>query len=212
MLKDGAITPNQVVREEKGKESMYLTRPTYVLAILFGLLLALATLLGAVVAQQATPTADACAGAENYVADYQSVGESFEAEADLMSESDFENWTDEEFAMALAFLNNTIEELEALTPPPAAEEVHQIAVDGFMLFGEMVAAIEESGIWGVLPFLERLELLERELARSALEFELACEVAFFDHDFDGEPEIGLGDAGDLPGVEGTPRAEATPTR
>jgi hypothetical protein len=146
-----------------------------------------------------------CAGADEYVAAAHELGGNVEQEFnDLgLSEDEIETWSSGDFADAARLMDEFKTGFENLTPPPAAEQAHDEAIRLYGMFSQMFTSMQTAGLFGALPYTESIEESTADLRTFALDFEQACNVAFFDHDDDDEPEIGLGSSA-------TPIAETSP--
>jgi len=137
--------------------------------------------------------ANACAGADEYVAAVHELSDRVEQEFnDLeLSEDEIETWTASDFANAARLMDKLKSGFEDLTPP-AAEQAHEEAIRLYGTFSQMFTSMQTAGLFGALPYTESIEQTTAELRASALEFEQTCNVAYLDHDDDDAPEIGLG--------------------
>lgn len=163
------------------------------LAILGALLVLLfsGSLPGASAHMQAS---DECAGADEYVIEVHQLGDELEQELEALelSEDEIESWTASDFANAARIMEEVTSRFEELTPPPAATQAHEDAIKVYGTFSQMFTSMQAGGLFGAFPYTEILEQSVSDLEASALDFELTCDVAFFDHDDDDVPEIGLG--------------------
>jgi hypothetical protein len=133
-----------------------------------------------------------CEGVEDYMRSVRTLQIAYDNATNAFSSTDVEEWTPEELAAATGAAATLISGLESITPPPAAEGLHAALIESFTTWSEMLEAISESGIFGALTFLDRFEEMGANIDEAGLEFEMACNVAFVDHDDDGTPELGLG--------------------
>jgi hypothetical protein len=145
----------------------------------------------AVAASQSAECADLVA----YTDALMAVGEEIDAEEESGPDMDaMETWTEADYDEALAFYDTILERLRAISPPATAAEFHQTFLEGIELFQTMMETMKSAGPFAVLAFLQPIEELNTRLGDQALPLEEACDVALFDHDDDGEPEVGLGNA------------------
>jgi hypothetical protein len=135
-----------------------------------------------------------CSGAEDYVEEAQEIGNDVERQLneDDHDIDEIESWTAGDFEYAAQVMEDAASAFEDLDPPPAAEQANEEAVKLYGMFSQMFTSMQAAGMWGALPYTESIDQASVDLADAALDFELACEVAFYDHDEDGSAEVGLG--------------------
>lgn len=145
--------------------------------------------LTSVSAKQATD----CAQLSLYVDEIQTAGEQIDAqEANGPDMDHIETWTQADFDQTLAFYDQLLVTVQEIVPPPIAAAFHQIYVEGIQLAQEMFATMRTEGAFAMIGFMEPLAELNQQIFDASLPLEEACDLAIFDHDGDGEPEVGAG--------------------
>lgn len=146
-----------------------------------------------------------CEGVDDYVRSVRTLQLAYDQATGEIDEGDVQEWSPEEFTMAIAAAMNLTSGLESVTPPAAAVDIHESLIASTSAWTELLEAISESGIFGALLVLDQFEELQTPIDETGLAFEIACNVAFVDHDDDGTPEIGLGGRA-TPEADGSPSA------
>lgn len=149
-----------------------------------------------------------CAGADQYVASVQSLGKVLEGdlEAAGINLDDVTSLTAKDFGTASTLMANVGAGFDALTPPPAAVQANADASVVYGTFSQLFLSAQTGGIFAAAAYEDAVNQATADLEQSALLFEQSCNVAFLDHDGDGEPEVGLG--GEAPPALGAPPISA----
>ena len=136
-----------------------------------------------------------CAELSWYVGEVHAAGEQIDAqEANGPDMDHIETWSAADFDQTLTFYDQLLIAVQGIEPPPAAAEFHQIYLEGLRLAQEMFAEMKTSGPFAMLDYLEPLAELNQRIFDASLPLEEGCGLAIFDHDEDGEPEVGRGNA------------------
>ena len=136
-----------------------------------------------------------CAELSGYVDEIHAAGEQIDAQEASGPDMDhIETWTEADFDQTLAFYDQLLNTVQAIEPPPIATEFHQVYLEGIQLAQEMFATMRTEGPFAMLDYMEPLADLNQRIFDASLPLEVACGLAIFDHDEDGEPEVGTGNA------------------
>lgn len=133
-----------------------------------------------------------CLGAEDYVRSVRTLQMAYSESLGDISPSDVENWSPEELETAIDATATYNQGLAAVTPPPAAVEVHTAISESFIVWLGLLEAVEEGGVLAALPYLETFNEVSAGLDNAGIVFEETCQIALVDNDDDGAPEIGAG--------------------
>lgn len=133
-----------------------------------------------------------CLGVDDYVLSVRTAQMAYQTTMLGMEVSSVEQWTPEELATAIQGTGTLIAGLEAITPPPAAVEIHSVLIESFTTWSQLLGALQESGLLGALSFLDAFNETGGLIDSTSVGFEETCQVAFVDNDNDGTPEIGAG--------------------
>lgn len=133
-----------------------------------------------------------CAGAEDYVRSVRTLQLVYNENMNGLEASDVQDWTPEELQTAIDATTLLTLGLSALTPPPAAVDIHAALTDSFGIWLDLLEAVQQSGVLGAISFLDSFNEQGALIDSAGLAFEETCQVAFIDHDDDGVPELGAG--------------------
>lgn len=155
-----------------------------------------------------------CVQLSLYADEIQAAGEQIDAqEAGRPDMDHIETWTEADFDQTLAFYDQLLITVQDIEPPPIAAEFHQVYIEGILLAQEMFATMRTEGPFAMLGYMEPLAELNQQIFDASLALEATCGLAIFDHDFDGEPEVGEGVGSDsaTPSAVEDPAAESSRT-
>ena len=135
-----------------------------------------------------------CAQLAWYAGEMLAAGEQIDAdEANGPDMDHVETWTEADFDHVLASYDRILVMVQGIEPPAMAAEFHRVFLEGIELFRDMLETMKTSGVFAMLAYLEPVAKLDQQLAELSLPLETQCGVALFDHDQDGELEVGAGD-------------------
>lgn len=100
--------------------------------------------------------------------------------------------TREDFLAAAELVRTYLAELQAIDPPQIAQIYYTLLVEGATVIAEMIDVMALIGFLGVLGHEEIVDDIRARTATEALMLEHQCQLALYDHDGDGNDEIGAG--------------------
>lgn len=150
-----------------------------------------------------------CAQLAWYLGQMNVIGGTIDSEESSVDTDNMETWTATDYDNAIAVYGTILAQLDSITPPTAAIGFHQAIRASVALFQEALGTMKTAGPFAILAYLDQFDLLNQKAGAEALPLEAACNIALFDNDNDGEPEVGPGVAtpesgGDFTFDEATP--------